>query len=225
MNTFKLLSFVSFSFIVCQQCYSQTLNFRNLKTNDRHLATLNAGLEYGLICGVGYSYQLKSKIPVLLNLDFSAPSGDNEVDDFKTKAGAQIRIYHSGNFYLSGKLHGIYRQNINDFVRLQNFGAELSATFGYYKPRWFTAVEAGFDKAIITRFKHSDTYKQIYPGVQDGWSEPPTGGNFNVGLLGGYSFKQSDLFIKGGIVTTEDLSKPQLPVYAQLGYTIRFRSR
>lgn len=204
-----------------QQANSQTLNFNNLKKDDRHIATFYTGLEYGLVSGVGYGYQLKSKKPIILNVDFSSPAGENMLDDFKTKIGGQVRFYCYKNFHFSGKVHGLFRQNENDYVRLQNFGTELSGTAGYYKSKWFAAMELGFDKAIVTRFKHSDSYKVIYPAVQDGWYEPATGGNFNFGLQAGYSFKRCDFYLKGGRLTTQTFSNPTLPFYAQLGCTIR----
>ncbi len=221
MKTIKLLSLFTFLLVLCKETFSQTINFNNLKKEDKHIASLNVGLDYGLVYGVSYSYQLKSKIPFLLNIECSAPSGENVFDDFKTKVGGQIRFYQMENFNLSVKFHGIYRRNMNDFVTLQNFGTELSVAAGYYKSKWFTAGEAGFDKAIVTHFKHSNEYKQVYAAVKDGWYEPATGGNFNLGLMAGYSFKQSDLFLKGGIVTTQNFSKPSLPFYAQVGYTLK----
>lgn len=222
MNIIKLLSSFTFLLIISKETFSQTINFSNLKKEDKHIASINAGLDYGLVYGASYGYQLKSKIPFLLNMEFSAPSGDNLFDDFKTKVGGQMRFYQIKNFNFSGKFHGIYRRNMNDFVTLQNFGTELSTTVGYYKSKWFTAGEVGFDKAIVTRFKHTSEYKQIYPAVKDGWYEPATGGNFNFGLLGGWSFKKSDIFLKSGVIFTQDFSKPLLPFYAQLGYTARF---
>jgi len=224
MKIFKII--LSNIVFVClfQQSFSQTLNFRNLKKENKHIATLNAGLEYGLVYGLCYGYQIKSKKPVILNVELSIPSGENIFDDYKAKIGGQAKLYQIKNFHLIGKVQGIYRRNQNDYVQLQNFGAELSVTAGYYKRRWFTAVEIGFDQAIVTHFKHSNVYKQIYPGVQDGWYEPATGGNYYLGLQAGYSFKRSDIFLKGGTVSTQNFSKPLLPFYAQLGYTIKFRN-
>ena len=63
-------------------------------------------------------------------------------------------------------------------MTLANFGSDLSSTIGYYKPKWFVATEVGFDKAIVTHFKHSDLFKEHFPDVKDGWYEPATGGNF-----------------------------------------------
>lgn len=224
MKNIKII-FASTVFVcLFQQSFSQTLNFGNLKKEDKHIATLYAGLDYGLVYGLGYGYQLKSKKPIILNIDFSLPSGENLLDDYKAKIGGQAKLYQIKNFHLIGKVQGIYRRNKTDYVRLTNFGAELSATVGFYKRKWFTAVEIGFDQAIVTNFKHSNIYKQIYPGVQDGWYEPATGGNYYLGLQAGYSFKQSDIFIKGGTVSTQNFSNPMLPFYAQLGYTIKFKT-
>lgn len=223
MKSLKTLLIALALFGIADKVYSQDINWKNLRKEDKHIGTIHAGLEYGLVFGVGYGYQLKTKKPIILNIEFSMPSGENVIDDFKTKLGGQIALYKIKNFHFIGKAQGIYRRNENDFVRLQNFGAEISATGGYYKSKWFTAIEIGFDKAIVTHFKHSYAYKQIYPAVKDGWYEPATGGNFNFGLLAGYSFKHSDIFLKAGKVTTQNFSNPQLPFYVQLGYTIKFR--
>lgn len=222
MNIIKILSALSFSLLFFQDTFSQTLNFNNVEAENNHIAAISAGLDYGLVYGASYGYQLKTKKPIILNAEVSVPSGENVLDDFKTKVGGQMRIYQIKDFHFSSSIHGIYRKNMNDFVTLQNFGTELSVTIGYYKRKWFTAGEAGFDKAIVTRFKHSNEYKQIFPAVQDGWYEPATGGNFNFGLLGGYSFKNNNIFLKGGLRTTQNFSTPSIPFYAQLGFTTKF---
>ena len=92
---------------------------------------------------------------------------------------------------------------------------------GYYKPKWFVAGEAGFDKAIVTQFKHKDLYKQNFPSVKDGWYEPATGGNFYYGLQTGLSFRRNDIYLKAGKILAEDFStKPMVPFYLQFGYNI-----
>lgn len=92
---------------------------------------------------------------------------------------------------------------------------------------WFIAGEAGFDKAIVTHFKHfkhSESYKAVYPGVKDGWYEPASGGNFVYGLKGGFSGKNTDFYLQGGRIISQDLqTKPVLPVYIQLGLILKFQ--
>jgi hypothetical protein len=94
---------------------------------------------------------------------------------------------------------------------------------GYYKPKWFVAGEVGFDKAIVTYFKHSETFKEtIFTDVKDGWYEPSTGGNFLYGIQTGYSFNKSDITLNIGMVTTQDFkTTPLIPYYLMLGYIHR----
>lgn len=105
-------------------------------------------------------------------------------------------------------------------------GADVSACIGYYRSGWFVAAETGFDKAIATRFKHSQEYHDNYPGVQDGWYKPFTGGNFYYGLQTGVSFGKQDIYLKAGKTITQDFkSKPQVPFFGQIGYTIRLADK
>jgi hypothetical protein len=103
-----------------------------------------------------------------------------------------------------------------------NFGSDLSGNIGYYRSKWFIAGEVGFDKAIITNFKHSKVYRDQYPGVADGWYEPATGGNFYYGLQAGFSFKNQDIYMKAGKLLRQDFkTTPFIPFYFQLGYNIK----
>ncbi len=198
---------------------SQTLNWKNLKKDQQHIFNINTGIEHGLIFGAGYGYQLKSGLPIVLNAEYSFPGGEKLFDDFKTRIGGQVRFYQTGNIHFSAKFYGVFRRYESNFVRLLNFGTDLSATAGYYKSKWFVAGEAGFDKAIVTHFKHTDSYKAIYPMVKDGWYEPSTGGNFYYGLQTGYSFKKSDIYLKVGKIVAQDFkTKPLLPFSIQLGF-------
>jgi len=204
--------------------HAQTLNWGSLQKEQKHVVNMYAGFDYAVVCGIGYSYHLKSKLPMLLNVDFSEPAGENGFDDLKTKIGAKAEVFNYKNIKLIASAHGIYRRYQNPLVRLQNFGSEFAVATGYYKPRWFAAAEVGFDKAIVSHFKHSSIYKTDYPAEKDGWYEPATGGNFSYGVQGGFSFKRSDITLKAGKVLAEDFkSKPTLPFYLQLGYNVRFR--
>lgn len=223
MNNYKRISFLMLSLFISGAAFSQTINWNNLKKDQKHILHASAGLDYGLNFGAGYSYQLKSKWPILLGVEYSFPSGSDLTDDFKTKVGGQIRIARLNNFHFSARMEGIFRRyNNQNAVRLLNFGSDFAAAIGYYKTKWFVAGEAGFDKAIVTHFKHADSFKESFPSVQDGWFEPSTGGNFNYGLQAGYSFSNSDISLKAGKLLSQDLkTKPFIPFYVKLGYNIR----
>ena len=202
---------------------AQTFNWGSLQSNQLHVLNANTGIEHGIIYGVGYGYQIKNKfVPVVANIEYSFASGDNILDDIKTKLGVQIDLIEITNFHFTAKLHGVIRRYENEKVRLVNFGSDLAGVVGYYRAKWFVAGELGFDKAIITHFKHSDYYQEQYPGVQNGWFGPSTGGNFYYGLQAGLSFGKQDLFVRAGKILTQDFkTPPSYPFYGQLGLNFR----
>ena len=201
---------------------AQNVNWASLEKKQQHILNINAGLDYGLTYGVGYGHQLKSKLPIIINGEYSFPSGNKIVDDFKTKIGGSIRYAKVNNFLFTAKVYGVFRRYQNTLSRLVNFGSDMSVAAGYYKKKWHVAGEVGFDKAIVTHFKHSQLYKNNFPGVQDGWYEPSTGGNFYYGIQTGISFKQHDIYLKAGRMLTQDFTTtPLVPFYLQLGYNLR----
>lgn len=221
MNTLKLI--IVFCFITISFSQAQTLNWTSLQKEHRHIANLTIGLDYGITLGVAYGYQLKTKLPIILGAEYSLPSGKNIGDDFKTKVGGQIRWIRAGDFQFSTKIQGVFRRFENNYVRLNNFGSDLSGVIGYYKPKCFLAGEVGFDKAIVTHFKHPDLMKENF-AAKDGWYEPATGGNFYYGLQSGFSWRNHDLTIKAGKIITQDFkTEPILPFYIQLGYNLKIK--
>ena len=202
--------------------FSQNINWRSFKETQRHAVNINAGLDYSLSFGAGYGYKLKTELPVMLNLEYSFPSGKNLFDDFKTKIGGQAEVAKFGNFSATLKVHGIFRRFQNDLSRFAGFGSEISGTIGYYRPKWYVAGDLAFDKAIVTHIRHSDFAEENYPDIQGGWYIP-TGGNFLYGLQTGFSVKKCDLYLKAGKIVTQDFkTTPLLPFYFNLGLNRRF---
>lgn len=222
MKKVKILFIIGLFYCIPETSLAQTLNWGSLNKDQKHILNLNAGVEHGVIFGAGYGYQLTSRLPIVLNTEYSFPGGEKLLDDFKIKIGGQIKFYQKSNFHFSTKLYSVFRRYESDFARLLNFGTYLSAIVGYYKSKWFVAGEAGFDKAIVTHFKHTKSYKEIYPLVRDGWYELATGGNFYYGLQTGFSFKETDIYLKAGQIITQDFqSKPIIPFSVQLGFNLK----
>lgn len=217
------------AFVIVAMAFSanaQTINWKSLQKNQKHILSANLSADYAFNFGAGYGYHLSSKLPIILNASFSIPSGNKTLDDYKTKIGGQINWLRSGNFYFSSQLQGIFRRYQNSYARLLNFGAVVSTTAGYYKPHWFIAADAGFDKAIVTHFKHSASYKSNFPAVKDGWYEPSTGGNFYYGFQTGYSFKKADIYLRAGKLIQQDFeTAPMLPFYAELGFNFKLKKK
>lgn len=217
---------LSFLLFVCafplQQNFAQTLNFNSIQ-NTKHIITAGAGWDHGLSYSAGYTYKTDSRLPLFLYGNFSIASGEQVMDDFKTKLGGRLVLLNKKNLKASVDLNGIFRKYESPLVRLLNFGSEVKGTVGYYRRNWFVAGETGFDKAIVTHFKHSNTFREtIYAEVKDGWYEPATGGNFYYGLQTGYSLKKVDLTLNLGKVISQDFkTAPLIPFYLMVGVNFR----
>lgn len=221
MRILKLI--LALSLLSIYNSSAQTLNWASLKKEQRHLANVNIGLDYGVTAGIAYAYHLKTALPMAIGLEYSMPSGKKIGDDFKTKLGGQIRWFRFSDFNFSTRIQGVFRRFDSNYVTLTNFGTDISGTLGYYKPKWFLAGEAGFDKAIVTHFKHSDLMNDNF-AAKNGWYMPATGGNFYYGLQTGFSWQSHDIILKVGKVINQDFrTEPLLPFYAQIGYTLKMK--
>ncbi len=222
MNKIKSTLIAALFFAVTSMSNAQTLNWQNINSEQHQIVNLNIGWDYGFVFGLGYGYYFNTKFPIVLKSEFSFPSGGDFLDDFKFKTGARIKWFQYGDFCFSTDTDVIFRRFENSYVRLLNIGSYASTTIGYYRPNWFVAGEFGFDKAIVTHFKHSDEIRNSFPKIRDGWYKPATGGNFNYGLLSGFSFSEYDIYLKAGKVIEEDFkTNPLIPFYLQLGFNWR----
>jgi hypothetical protein len=120
-------------------------------------------------------------------------------------------------------LQAVFRRYENDYARLVNFGSDFSGALGYYRKHWFVGGKFGFDKAIVTHFRHSQSYKDQYPGVVNGWYEPATGGYTYFGAQAGASFGKVDLYVEAGKTLAQDFkTKTLVPMYGSLGFNLKF---
>ena len=155
MKTFKYI-ILHIVMLVYGSMHAQTINWANLDPEERHIFGANIGLDFGTVYGAGYGYHVKSNlVPFTVNIEFSTPVGEEFLDDFKSKAGVKIEWIDIHHFKFTTDLLGVFRRYENKIVRLLDFGCDLSGGIGYYRNRWFVSGEIGFDKAIITHFKHS----------------------------------------------------------------------
>jgi hypothetical protein len=192
------------------------------KTN--HIIQTNFGIDQGFVSGVGYLRRISTKKPVFLNLHVSTPAGENNLDDLKVQLGGQILLLNQSKFKGSIGLQGIARRYENKLVRIYNFGSKLNGNIGYYSTKWFAAFNTGFDKAIVSNYKHSTYFRQhYYRQVKDGWYEPTMGGNLYLSLQTGFTLNNFELTIELGRIWNEDfLSSPTLPISGILGLNYRF---
>src|SRR5262245_61484075 len=106
---------------------AQTFNWNALNKEQKLIIDINVNSEYTVTYGIGYNYKLRTRLPVILNAEYSFPSGGNITDDFKTRIGGQIDWFQTGNFHFISQIHGVFRRYENEYARLVNFGSDLSA--------------------------------------------------------------------------------------------------
>jgi hypothetical protein len=223
MKQVNLLILIAVLSLLFRPSFAQNINWKSLQPTQKNIVNLNLGFESAAVAGIGYGYHLKTRTPIVLNIEYSMPFGDKTFDDLKTKIGGQVNLIHATSFFTTVKAYSVIRSYRNDLVRMINFGSEFAATAGVYKQKWFVAGDFGFDKAITTHLKHSALANEYTPGIKSGWYIPD-GGNFIYGLQAGYTFKRNDLYAKFGKTISQDLKNlPTVPFYFQLGLSVRLQ--
>ena len=211
---------------IFQKTYSQQYNWNALNDQKGHVVSLNYGLDYGMTTCFGYGYSTSiKKLPIILAVDYSFPSGKIIFDDFKVRTGFQISSPNSSNFRAIAKIYAVFRRLESDFTSQFNFGSDLGLVAGYFKPRFFVSGEFGFDKAIVSHIKQKELYLEIYPEAKSGWYIP-MGGNYYYGLQVGYSPGKLDFILRIGQTRPESsLDNNFLPFYLTLGVNFRISKK
>jgi hypothetical protein len=201
--------------------YAQTFTPSTWKKGEKNLIHLGIGLEYGGIVEGGYEKRISKKgHPHFLYLKQTFPMGSKVFDDFKTEIGYSSWVTYK-NFGANVSLSGIFRRLEMEKVRLLNFGSQVTVSLGYYKPKFFISAEGGFDKAIVTHFKHSESFRSSV--FRDGWYNPSTGGNLHAGITTGFLSKKTDYILAIGRIVAQDWqTDPLIPFYAKFSIAKRW---
>jgi len=202
---------------------AQNINFSTNHQDQKSIAYLNFGYDFGMSTQVGYGKKIDLVKPILWTMDYSFPAGKNLVDDFKVRLGGQYSFYQSNNFIFSAKVYGVFRRHQTKLVRMTSFGSEMSLVVGYYKSSWHLASEFGFDKSIATHLKHSEIMRENSPFIKDGWFIP-SGGHFYYGIQSSKTIgKKFEISLRVGVTNAQFKDENALlPAYAQLGLIHKF---
>lgn len=181
------------------------------------------GFDPAMVTTVGYS----RTVPFLgRRIQFSGDAGVGaaglELSDFRVRFQAYGSIVHWRSLHLTGSATFITRGTENSIYRGLNFGSDFTGTAGIYRLRWFAAVEAGFDKAVITHITHTDWYRRhIFPDAKDGWYLN-AGGTFHYGVISGVTLGRFELAGRFGWQQTEGFRELSSPLYVSLGVGVGF---
>lgn len=219
----NIIILLGFSILSFGSVYSQNVNWRRLNNETPNHLHLNFGYDYGVTAQLGYSRSISFVKPLLLTVDYSFPMGDVLFDDFKIRYGGQTEIEEWGDFAASFKLYGNFKREKTELLRIYDFAVEPSVLFGYYKQSWHVAFELGVLKPLTSNLLHSETVKEIYPAVQDGWYKAPNG-YFKYGFQGSKGVGETmDISLNIGFTNALGNGKDAiLPYYTHLGILKRF---
>ena len=190
---------------------------------ERNRVYTTFGVDPAFVSSVGYA----RVIPVMshnfqVNGEVGLAAGRADARDFRSRIGVQTSLLSWKALNLSGSATFISRGTDNAIYRGFNFGADLSATFGVYRPGWFLAGELGKDKAIITHVTHTSYYRDhFYPDAKNGWYLD-AGGTLHHGLVAGVTLGKVELVGRGGWLRSERYNSLMPPMYASVGLGVGF---
>jgi hypothetical protein len=189
----------------------------------RNRVYTTAGVDPALVTSLGYG-----RVVSVLDHDFQVTVDGGivmagvDASDFRARLGTQTTILGGEWLRVTGSATFITRGTDNVIYRGLNFGADITGTFGVYRPGWFAAGEFGKDKAIITHVTHSDWYREHhYADAKDGWYLD-AGGTYHFGAAAGLAIGRTELVGRFGFHRTEDFKDLSPPVYFSLGVGVGF---
>lgn len=202
---------------------AQNINWRSLNEEQHNIIQVNFGYNFGVTTQVSYARSLTIIKPVVFSVDYSNSMGNVVLDDFKVRYGGQVELMEFGGFSVTAKIYSNFRRFKNALVRTVSFGSDFAAVAGFYMPTWYAAGEFGFDKSIISHFKHSEVMKANIPQIHDGWYIP-TGGHYYYGIQGNKTLGETlDISLRLGFTKAQFNDEDAiLPVYVQVGTGFRF---
>ncbi|MBL8958871.1 MAG: hypothetical protein JNJ98_03390 [Gemmatimonadetes bacterium] len=186
-------------------------------------AWLTGGLDPAVIASVGFAGVVRPNgHAVQLGVEGTLGGGTFDVGDYRLRILGTSSMLQLGAFRLATSAAFVTRGTRNTVYRATNMGADVGATVGHYRPRWFLAAEGGFDKAIVTHVAFTRTYREVHhPEARSGWYVD-TGGNWRYGVMSGVTIGRTEFVVRAGIPRTEGNRSLVVPAYLTVGIGRRY---
>lgn len=223
MNRIKILISTVVLLIVFNQISAQTSITNYPDFNNR--AYTRIGIEPATLITFGYERQFRLSF---INKDIVtfAELGTSlaNIENNELKIGGVLSLLKTGNFQLFSNLNFSTGRLSSKNFDSKKFAGAIELAFGLYKPQWFAAFTAEYEKIFLTRLNHSDFYRNTYyEDAVDGWYKG-SGGMFQFGIEGGYTFmKRIDAHVELKLPFTEKFnSYGGSPMHVNLGIGYKF---
>lgn len=202
---------------------AQDINWTDISEGNKHFVTLNTGADHSVYYGFQYGYVLyQKKSPIILDVEFNLPFGDEVLDDWYLRTGLKTRLWSKNNLFWTARASFITRRYESNTARLINLGADFNTLFGYHKNWWGIAAEVNYDRSFSTNIESGEIVTDFYPEAADGWYKTPCG-NFKFGIQASANIKSINVFLHVGKVYGQDFKdNPILPAYGKIGINKSF---
>jgi hypothetical protein len=211
---------------IAVEASAQELNLYDASAERPNVVWANTGLDHGLVGEIGYARVLESgRRRFFVGGDFEMPWAQPDFGDFRLRADlSAVLLGRTGDrWHLALALCPTLRETTNVLARMTALGADTRLTGGWYAPAGFVAAEAGVDWSASTYIANSDLYRRVaYADAKDGFYGN-TGGTIYAALVGGLSFDNWGVVLRGGMPRGIDLQAQNLPFFATLGVSYMAR--
>lgn len=223
MKNIKIITVAIVCLFTAGQLSAQAIINNDPDFNNR--AYLKAGIEPATMLTLGYErkfdlHSLPQNLVAYAEYGVSVANLKNA----ELKAGGILPVFQRRNFMIINDLNvsagSLSAKNFDS----NKFALADEMAIGIYKPLWFFALTAEYEKILLTRLEHSDFYRETYyEDAVDGWYKG-SGGMFQFGFETGRTFaRRYDVHMEFKLPLTGQFNAyGGSPAHLNLGLGFRF---
>jgi len=223
MKNIKNIIVALLVFFTVNQLSAQAILNNDPAFNNR--AYLRAGIEPATMLTLGYERKfdlsfLNQDLVTFAEYGISVARPENA----ELKAGIILPVFERSTFKIINNLNlsagSLSAKNFDS----KKFAVADELAFGIYKPKWFVAMTAEYEKIVLNHIEHTDFYRETYyEDAVDGWYKG-AGGMFQFGIETGRTFAQRyDVHLEFKMPFTEKFNfYGGSPAHLNLGFGFRF---
>ncbi|WP_167611916.1 hypothetical protein [Maribellus sediminis] len=209
---------------------SMRLTAQSVIFNDntiRNSIYMRTGIEPASMIAFGYQRNLNPKfikptITTFAEWNFSAFRFSPK--NSEVKVGGVAPLLQKNSFKIVNNLNLSAGSVSTTHFESKKFAVADEVALGFYKPKWFFALTAEYEKIYLNHIEHTDFYREnYYEDAVDGWYKG-AGGMFQFGLETGRTFfEKYDVHVELKVPFTERFnSYGGSPAHLNLAIGYRF---
>ena len=175
---------------------------------------------------VGYSRTFHSETInryITLAADYTLPIFLIDGKHYRLELASRIPLFDSSSWNIINRFSLLNAGTDNGLYFGNKFSFKEGLLLGYFQPKWYAALEAGFEYNMLTYIEHSDDYRRYaYAGAKDGWYKD-SGMKYQLAIQGGYTFAEFfELTARVGLQWAEGFEPYTVPFFMNIGTAYHF---